>query len=177
MTTWRAPDVDRRHEPFVAEERAMLHGWLNTHRDTLRHKCAGLTAEQLRTRSVEPSGLTLLGLVRHMADVERWWFRHHVAGLDLPDLYDYRVDPDADLNDVADADPAEAFATLAAEIEAADRAVADLPLEHTFTMRRRDGETREISLRWVYVHMIEEYARHNGHADLIRERLDGVTGS
>ncbi|MCZ7439237.1 DinB family protein [Micromonospora sp. WMMC241] len=175
--TWRAPDVDRRDEPFIADERAMLQGWLDTHRDTLRLKCAGLTAEQLRTRSVEPSGLTLLGLVRHMADVERWWFRHHAAGLNLPDMYDYSVDPDADLNDIADADPAEALATLAAEIEAADLAVADLPLEHTFPHTRRDGGTREISLRWVYVHMIEEYARHNGHADLIRERIDGVTGS
>ncbi|MFI2711791.1 DinB family protein [Micromonospora sp. NPDC018662] len=176
MTTWTAPEIDRRHEPFVADERAMLQGWLDLHRDTLRHKCAGLTAEQLRTRSVEPSGLTLLGLVRHMADVERWWFRVHAAGLELPDMYDYSKDPDADHNDIADADPAEAFATLVAEIEAADRAVADLPLEHTFPHRRRDGSTKEISLRWVYVHMIEEYARHNGHADLIRERLDGVTG-
>ncbi|WFE38900.1 DinB family protein [Micromonospora sp. WMMD998] len=175
--TWRAPDVDRRHEPFIADERAMLQGWLDTHRDTLRHKCAGLTAEQLRTRSVEPSGLTLLGLVRHMADVERWWFRVRATGQKLPDMYDYDKDPDADLNDIADADPAEAFATLVEEIEAADRAVADLPLEHTFPHTRPDGGTRDISLRWVYVHMIEEYARHNGHADLIRERIDGVTGS
>ncbi|GHJ13406.1 MULTISPECIES: DinB family protein [unclassified Micromonospora] len=178
MTTWTAPEIDRRHEPFVADERAMLQGWLDNHRDTLRLKCAGLTAEQLRTRSVEPSGLTLLGLVRHMADVERWWFRVRAAGRELPDMYDYDKDPDADLNDIADADPAEALATLAAEIEAADRAVADLPLEHTFPHRRRDGDGfHEISLRWVYVHMIEEYARHNGHADLIRERIDGVTGS
>ncbi|WP_433495250.1 DinB family protein [Micromonospora sp. CA-248089] len=173
--TWRAPEIDRRHEPFVADERTMLQGWLDLHRDTLVHKCAGLTAEQLRTPSVEPSGLTLLGLVRHMADVERWWFRHRAAALELPDLYDYSTDPDADLNDIADADPAEAFATLRAEIEAADRAVAELPLEHTFEHRRGDT-VNEISLRWVYVHMIEEYARHNGHADLIRERIDGVTG-
>ncbi|WP_174537504.1 DinB family protein [Micromonospora chalcea] len=174
--TWTVPEIDRRHEPYVADERTMLEGWLDHHRDTLVHKCAGLTAEQLRTRSVEPSGLTLLGLVRHMADVERWWFRIRAAGQDVPTLYDYSADPDADHNDVADADPAEAFATLRAEIEAADRAVAELPLEHTFAHRR--GEiTHEISLRWVYVHMIEEYARHNGHADLIRERIDGVTGA
>ena len=175
--TWTVPEIDRRHEPYVADERTMLQGWLDLHRDTLQHKCAGLTAEQLRTPSVEPSGLTLLGLVRHLADVERWWFRHRAAGLDLPDLYDYSTDPDADLNDIADADPAAAFATLRAEIEAADRAVADLPLDHTFRHRLPDGSTGEISLRWVYVHVIEEYARHNGHADLIRERVDGVTGS
>ncbi|QLQ39776.1 DinB family protein [Micromonospora robiginosa] len=176
--TWRAPEVDRRHEPYVADERAMLQGWLDTHRDTLRLKCAGLTAEQLRTPSVEPSGLTLLGLVRHMADVERWWFRIRATAEDVPGLYDDNPDPDADLNDIADADPAEALATLTAEIAAADRAVADLPLAHTFRRARRDGAgSDEISLRWVYVHMIEEYARHNGHADLIRERIDGVTGA
>ncbi|MEU8068398.1 MULTISPECIES: DinB family protein [unclassified Micromonospora] len=174
--TWTVPEIDRRHEPYVADERTMLEGWLDHHRDTLVHKCAGLTAEQLRTRSVEPSGLTLLGLVRHMADVERWWFRVRATGQELPDLYDYDADPDADLNHVADADPAEAFATLRAEIEAARAAVAGLPLEHTFHHRRGDA-THEISLRWVYVHMIEEYARHNGHADLIRERIDGVTGA
>ncbi|MFF0178072.1 DinB family protein [Micromonospora sp. NPDC005223] len=174
--TWTAPKIDPRHEPYVADERTMLQGWLDLHRDTLQHKCAGLTAEQLRTPSVEPSGLTLLGLVRHLAYVERWWFRHRAAGLDLPDLYDFSVDPDADFNDIADADPAEAFATLRTEIEAADQAVAGLPLEHTFLRRRRDGGTDEMNLRWVYVHMIEEYARHNGHADLIRERVDGVTG-
>ena len=175
--TWRAPEIDRRHEPFVADERTMLQGWLDTHRDTLLLKCAGLTAEQLRTASVEPSGLSLLGLVRHMADVERWWFRIRATGEDIPGLYDADDDPDADLNAVADADPEETFATYRAEVAAADRAVADLPLEHTFRHPRRDGSSNEISLRWVYVHMIEEYARHNGHADLIRERIDGVTGS
>ncbi|NES14008.1 MULTISPECIES: DinB family protein [Micromonospora] len=177
--TWRAPEIDRRHEPYVADERTMLEGWLDFHRDTLLHKCTGLTAEQLKTASVDPSGLTLLGLVRHMADVERWWFRIRSAGEDLPGLYDADEDPDADLNAIADTDPAEALATYRAEVEAADRAVAGLPLDHTFRRRRRDGstETRTISLRWVYVHMIEEYARHNGHADLIRERIDGVTGA
>ncbi|KKK03551.1 DinB family protein [Micromonospora sp. HK10] len=175
--TWRAPEIDRRHEPFVADERTILQGWLDNHRDTLLLKCAGLTAEQLRTASVPPSGLTLLGLVRHMADVERWWFRIRSAGEEIPGLYDDDEDPDADLNAVADADPEETFATYRAEVAAADRAAADLSLEHTFRHSRRDGSTNEISLRWVYVHMIEEYARHNGHADLIRERIDGVTGS
>ncbi|PSK62884.1 hypothetical protein B0E53_05205 [Micromonospora sp. MH33] len=174
--TWRAPEIDRSHEPYIGDERTMLEGWLDYHRDTLLHKCAGLTAEQLRTASVEPSTLTLLGLVRHLADVERWWFRIRAAGEDLPGLYDYTEDPDADLNAIADADPAEAFATLRAEIEAARNAVAGLSLDHTFRRPRRDGTADEMNLRWVYVHMIEEYARHNGHADLIRERIDGVTG-
>ncbi|WP_262281432.1 DinB family protein [Micromonospora sp. MA102] len=174
--TWRAPEIDRSHEPYVGDERTMLEGWLDYHRDTLLHKCAGLTAEQLRTASVEPSTLTLLGLVRHLADVERWWFRIRAAGQDLPGLYAGDEDPDADLNAVADADPEAAFATFRAEVEAARGAVADLPLDHTFARTRRDGRGDEMNLRWVYVHMIEEYARHNGHADLIRERIDGVTG-
>ncbi|MEU0150742.1 DinB family protein [Micromonospora fulviviridis] len=174
--TWRAPEIDRTHEPYVGDERTMLEGWLDYHRDTLLHKCAGLTAEQLRTASVEPSGLTLLGLVRHLADVERWWFRIRAAGEDIRGLYDGDEDPDADLNAVADADPAETFAIFRAEVEAAREAAAGLSLDHTFRRPRRDGTADEMNLRWVYVHMIEEYARHNGHADLIRERIDGVTG-
>ncbi|MFI2650869.1 DinB family protein [Micromonospora fulviviridis] len=174
--TWRAPEIDRSHEPYIGDERTMLEGWLDYHRDTLLHKCAGLTAEQLRTASVEPSGLTLLGLVRHLADVERWWFRIRAAGEDIRGLYDGDEDPDADLNAVADADPAETFAIFRAEVEAARKAAAGLSLDHTFRRPRRDGTADEMNLRWVYVHMIEEYARHNGHADLIRERIDGVTG-
>ncbi|MFG1655644.1 DinB family protein [Micromonospora chersina] len=174
--TWRAPEIDRSHEPYVGDERTMLEGWLDYHRDTLLYKCAGLTAEQLRTASVEPSTLTLLGLVRHMAGVERWWFRIRAAGEDVPVLYDDDEDEDADLNAVADADPEETFATFRAEVEAARKTAAGLSLDHTFRRPRRDGSADEMNVRWVYVHMIEEYARHNGHADLIRERIDGVTG-
>ena len=169
-------DTERIGPPLLAGERESLRAFLDFHRATLALKCEGLTDEQLRRPASPPSTLSLLGLVRHMADVERWWFRIRAAGQDVPTLYDYSTDPDADHNDVADADPAEAFATLRAEIEAAREAVAGLPLEHTFQHRRGDT-THEVSLRWVYVHMIEEYARHNGHADLIRERIDGVTGA
>ncbi|MEU3455041.1 DinB family protein [Micromonospora sp. NPDC006766] len=174
--TWKAPEISRKHEPYVGDERTMLEGWLDYHRDTLLLKCAGLTAEQLKTPSVEPSNLTLLGLVRHMAEVERWWFRIRAAGQQLDDLYCTEASPDGDLDDVADADAATDFATYAAEVEAARQAAAGLSLDQTFA-RRRDGGTDEINVRWVYVHMIEEYARHNGHADLIRERIDGVTGA
>ncbi|MFI9642224.1 DinB family protein [Micromonospora sp. NPDC051925] len=173
--TWRAPEITRKNEPYVGDERTMLEGWLDFHRQTLLLKCAGLTAEQLKTASVEPSGLTLLGLVRHMADVERSWFRQRAAGEQLPDLYDYTTDRDADFHDLADADAEAALATLQAEIDAARTAATDRSLEDTFELPRGD-RTATISLRWVYLHMIEEYARHNGHADLIRERLDGVTG-
>lgn len=168
--TWTAPEIARTHEPRTGDELTMLRGWLDFHRQTLLLKCAGLTGEQLRRAAVEPSRLTLLGLVRHMAEVERWWFRRHAAGMDLPDLYGTEEDPDADFNDLR-GDPEEDFATFEREVALAREAIADVPLEHAF--QRRD---REMSVRWVYLHMIEEYARHNGHADLLRERIDGVTG-
>jgi len=174
--TWIAPDIDRRPEPFIADERGMLQGWLDYHRDTLLHKCAGLAAEQLKTAAVEPSNLTLLGLVRHMAYVERSWFRRRVAGEDIDPLYCGPDNPDGDFDDVAAADPEADFATFRAEVDLADQAAAGHGLDETFLRRRADGGTDEVSVRWVYTHMIEEYARHNGHADLIRERIDGSTG-
>jgi uncharacterized damage-inducible protein DinB len=151
----------------------MLQGWLDWHRDTLLYKCAGLTAEQLKRPSAEPSNLTLLGLVRHMTDVERAWFRRRVAGEEIESIYSGPDNVDGDFDDVAGADAEADFATFRAELAACDAAVAVHPLDGTFIHPRSQ---REISVRWVYVHMIEEYARHNGHADLIRERIDGVTG-
>ncbi|MFU8850304.1 DinB family protein [Micromonospora sp. SL1-18] len=174
---WRAPDISRKNEPYVGDERTMLEGWLDYHRDTLLLKCAGLTPAQLKTPSVEPSNLTLLGLVRHMAEVERWWFRIRAAGQQLDSLYCPDASPDGDFDDVADADAEADFATYAAEVEAARQAAAGLSLDQTFSRSGRDGSTDDINIRWVCVHMIEEYARLNGHADLIRERVDGVTGA
>ncbi|GAA4448597.1 DinB family protein [Phytohabitans houttuyneae] len=172
--TWTAPQIERRHEPYVADERAMLEGWLDFHRDTLLYKCQGLTAEQLRRRSVEPSSLSLLGLVRHMADVERAWFRRRAGGdAGLPRIYYTDDNPDGEFADVDTADAAADFATFRAEVELAKAAVEGRSLDETFISERTGAE---ISLRWVFVHMIEEYARHNGHADLIRERIDGETG-
>lgn len=171
--TWTAPEIDRPRPVVVAREREMLQSWLDNQRQTLLMKCTGLTAEQLRSRSAEPSTLSLLGLVRHMSDVERAWFRKRAAGQEIDWLYYTEADEDADFNDIADADAQQAFDTLLAEIKLCDEAVADLPLEHTFAYPRAG---KDISLRWVYVHMIEEYARHNGHADILRERIDGVTG-
>ncbi|MEV4638573.1 DinB family protein [Actinoplanes sp. NPDC049548] len=150
----------------------MLEGWLDWHRQTLLTKCADLTVEQLKKPAVEPSNLTLLGLVRHMSEVERAWFRARAAGRQLSDIYCDDDNPDGDFDDVADADAERDFATYLAEIEAARSAAADLPLDHEFSY---DGRP-PTSLRWVYLHMIEEYARHNGHADLLRERIDGRTG-
>ena len=150
----------------------MLQGWLDWHRQTLLSKCAGLTAEQLKLASTEPSNLTLLGLVRHMTEVERSWFRTRAAGdATAALLYCSDGNEDGDFDDVAGADAEADLAAFVAELPACDRSVAGLALEHEFTRRGR-----QMSLRWVYLHMIEEYARHNGHADLIRERIDGATG-
>jgi Protein of unknown function (DUF664) len=170
--TWTAPEAPREQPPNVADERVMLDGWLDFHRQTLLTKCAGLTSDQLKLKAVEPSTLTLLGLVRHMSTVERWWFRQAALGLPVPHLYPVEPDPDADLNDIADADAAADYAIFVDECVASRTAVAEVSLDHTFLSRRG----KDLSLRWVYVHMIEEYARHNGHADLLRERIDGATG-
>jgi hypothetical protein len=126
----------------------------------------------MRRRAVAPSTLSLLGLVRHMAGVERWWFRRALAQEDVPLLYSSDTDPDADFNDVDAADPGEAFATWRAECDLARAIVDARGLDET----GRDDDGEPVSVRWILVHMIEEYSRHNGHADLLRERIDGETG-
>ena len=171
--TWTAPEVTRPAVPRVADERTMLEAWLAFHRQTLLMKCAGLGAEQLKRHSAAPSTLTLHGLVRHMAEVERGWFRICFAGQDISSLYSTDAWPNADFDDLESADPATDFATFAEEVRLARAVTVGRSLDDTFVHPRR---RMEIDLRWVYVHMIEEYARHNGHADLLRERLDGVTG-
>ncbi|HLI36713.1 MAG TPA: DinB family protein [Streptosporangiaceae bacterium] len=171
--TWTAPEITRDTTPAVAGERAMLDAWLDYHRQTLLRKCAGLTADQLKLRSAEPSSLSLLGLVRHMADVERGWFRRRVAGEDIGFLYSSEADPDGEFDHVDAADAEQDFATYLREVGLARQAASGRDLDETFFHSRRNVQ---MSLRWVYVHMIEEYARHNGHADLLRERIDGATG-
>jgi uncharacterized damage-inducible protein DinB len=168
--SWTAPEVNRIGEPFTGLERGVLEGFLDWHRSTLLWKCTGLTAEQLALQSVPPSNLSLLGIVRHMADVERAWFRIRFRGEPLPRMYDYE---DAAFEH---ADPARAeadFAAFTVECDLARKAAAGASLDDEFTVR----SGRILSLRWVYTHMIEEYARHNGHADLLRQRIDGATGA
>ena len=173
--TWIAPDVERSEdypERRNAPEQEMLRDWLDWHRATLLRKCAGLDAAQLATRSMPPSNLSLLGLVRHMCDTERGWVRQTYRGERVPDLY-YRSDaPDADFEE---ADPAGAEADLEryqAECRAVDTALQGAELDETFTFR-----DKPISVRWMWQHLVEEYARHNGHADLIREAIDGSAGA
>ena len=164
----------RTDPPFHGDERATLVGFLSYHRATLEMKCAGLDARALAERAVTPSTLSLLGLVRHLAEVERGWFRGVLAGHDDPPLFFDDADPDADLNGAA-ADPAlvdAAWAVWREEVAFADRFVESHDLGET----GHDPRHGPVSVRWVLVHMIEEYARHNGHADLLRERIDGATG-
>jgi uncharacterized damage-inducible protein DinB len=171
---WTVPEVSRPAMPRVADERTMLEAWLDFHRQTLLMKCTGLDAKQLKRRSVAPSTLTLHGLVRHMAEVERDWFRICFVRQDLRALYSTEAWPTADFDDVEAADPATDLATFAEEVRLARAVTVGRSLDETFVHPRQHIE---INLRWVYVHMIEEYARHNGHADLLRERIDGVTGA
>ena len=165
--------VERIDPPLMAQERGMLDAWLDYHRATLAVKCEGLTDDQLRARAVPPSSLSLLGLVRHMGEVERSWFRRVLGGEQAPPRYYSDENPDGDFDDVAGAGVAEAFGYWRDECAHARERVAAAPsLDVTGTGRGGD----RYSLRWIMVHMIEEYARHNGHADLLRERIDGTVG-
>jgi uncharacterized damage-inducible protein DinB len=166
--------TERVDPPRTAGEREMLDSWLDFHRATLAWKCEGLTDEQLREQSALPSNLSLLGLVRHMAETERGWFRQMLTGEDVPDLYVTPQDQDADFTGAATADVAASFADWRSECELARQAVAAVP--SLDTLAARATRLGAASLRWIMVHMIEEYARHNGHADLLRERIDGATG-
>jgi uncharacterized damage-inducible protein DinB len=171
--SWTAPEVTRIDPPLVGGERATLDGFLEYHRETLLWKCSGLSADELRMRTIEPSTLSLLGLVRHMTEVERSWFRRRIAGEEIDLTYSSESDWDADFNGVDDADAEADYAAYLAELDVVRELMRDRDLDATFIHPRFNEER---SVRWVYVHMIEEYARHNGHADLLRELIDGATG-
>jgi hypothetical protein len=165
-------DPRRSEPPFLLGEREMLEAWLEFHRTTLLLKCEGTTDEGRKARPVVTSKLSLHGLVRHMAEVERSWFRRTL--LREPDAPHLWVDPAVEDSELVPLDAADWEADLAAwraECEASRAAAAGHDLDDTGL---RSGEP--CSLRWIYVHMIEEYARHNGHADLIRELVDGSVG-
>ncbi len=174
VVTWIAPDTERsEHYPARRNdpEQVMLRDWLDWHRATLLRKCAGLDATQLATRAVPPSNLSLLGLVRHMSDTERGWVRQTFRGEQVPDLY-YRSDtPDADFEEAGPAGAEADFGLYLAECRAVDAALEGAELDDTFTL-----QDRTISVRWMWQHLVEEYARHNGHADLLRQAIDGAAG-
>jgi uncharacterized damage-inducible protein DinB len=158
----------------LGDERATLAEFLRRQRLTLQLKCDGLDPSQLARRAVEPSTMSLLGLVRHMAEVERTWFRRRFASQDVPKRYQSETEPDGDF-DGAVADQAvvdEAYAAWREEIAFAEQFARETDLGFV----GQDGDGNPVSLRELLVHMIEEYARHNGHADLLRERIDGRIG-
>jgi uncharacterized damage-inducible protein DinB len=172
------PEQDPRTEPPTrAGELATLAGFLRWQRGTLELKCSGLDAAAMARRSVEPSMMSLLGLVRHLTDVERSWFRKIMAGQDVVSRYRSREQPDGDFEGAV-ADPAvvaEAWRAWREEIAFTDEFVAAAP-GLDLVGKVPDAWRGPMSLRWVLTHMIEEYARHNGHADLLRERIDGAVG-
>lgn len=168
---WIVPEIPRTIEPFVGDERAMLEGFLDGQRSTLLHICTGLTGVQLAQRAVLPSALSLLGLIRHVADVERTWVRRRFLRETILPLYQRPDKPDAAFME-GDPDRAEeALVALIDEWAYGRRAVADASLDATFTSERWG----EMSLRWIYLHLVREYALHIGHAELLRECLDGTT--
>jgi uncharacterized damage-inducible protein DinB len=173
------PEQDPRTEaPFAGSERDTLTGFLGWYRGTLDLKCSGLDAAGLARRPVPSSSLSLLGIVRHMADVERSWFRRVMAGQDAPPRFYSPEDRDGDFDNVRP-DPAlvaEAWQAWNEEIASADQFVAAAPGLDLLAERLTSDGRGPMSLRWVLNHMIEEYARHCGHADLLREMIDGAVG-
>ena len=165
--------AERTEPPVTSPEREMLRAFLDFHRETLELKCAGLSDDQLRLQASPPSTLTLLGLVRHMAEVERTWFRRVINGEDIPlvwsDAGDYQVAYDANRSTGA-----VAFDAWRDEVEHARAIERAAPSLDVTGYQARWEEN--VSLRLVMLHMIHEYARHNGHADFLRERIDGRVG-
>jgi hypothetical protein len=174
-------DDPREHGPRLGDERATLVEALRCERLTLEMKCAGLDADAMAKRSVPPSTMSLLGLVRHLAEVERATWRGMMSGQDVPRLYCTPTDRDGDF-DGAVADPevvTEAWAAWRAEVEFAERLVADAPsldITGDDPLNQHGSGGGQMSLREALVGMIGEYARHMGHADLLRERIDGRLG-
>jgi uncharacterized damage-inducible protein DinB len=165
-------DARRTVPAYDLADRQMLEAWLELHRVTLLLKCEGLDDAQRKARPVPTSNLSLHGLVRHMAEVERDWFTCVLlAAPDTPRIFADPAVEDSELVPLGDADWAADLAAWQAECGRSEANAAGKDLDYTGEL---SGE--QVSLRWIYVHMIEEYARHNGHADLIRELLDGAVG-
>lgn len=165
--TWTAPPIVRDGFPLDLPEREALEAFVRYHRQTFLWKCQGLDGQQLASRPIPTTGITLLGILRHMAEVERFWWRHMVASEDVSSLHE----DDAEWGPL---DPASAqgdYEQLVHECQTVDLVAVRYGLDDTFTLRDEVW-----SIRTLYLHLIEEWARHNGHADLIREAIDGATG-
>ena len=161
--------------PMTGGEREVLDHWLDLYRETVLLKIAGLDAEQLARRAVPPSTMSPIGLVRHLTEVEAYWLR--VVLLDEQDVPDYYCTPASEDGDFDDVDPATAAADVAAYqaelVRTRANAAAWTDLDRPVRGLRRG---KQVNLRWILTHLIEEYARHLGHMDLLREAIDGRTG-
>jgi len=171
MTTIDMKSEDRADPPTTGDERTLMTGFLDRQRDTFAWKCAALSDEELAARPIEPSGLSLLGMMRHLTEVERGWFSMFVEG-ERPEPIYYTIERPDDDFDALDSHPAAFVYETWLDTCARSR---EITAAHALDDEGR-GRTRGYALRWVLAHMIEEYARHIGHADLIRERLDGSVG-
>jgi hypothetical protein len=162
-------DVERSEPPRTGDERAMLESWLDYYRASVVHKCAGLTASQLASRPCEPSPMSLAGLVRHLTEMERA-FAHRLADRELGLLYCTDDDPDGDFESASEQTALPDVAILREHWDRSAEIMAGHQLDDEF------GRAQRRTLRWTYLYLIKEYARHLGHADLLREQIDGVTG-
>jgi hypothetical protein len=161
--------TERTEPEGLSDERGLLEGWLDYYRATLLAKCEGLSAEQLVTRSCEPSPLSLLGLVRHLTEMERV-YGHRLADRNIGLLYCTDENEDGDFEAATAAGAAADIETFREHCARTRQIMASHQLDDTF------GKKNSHSLRWFYQYLIKEYARHLGHADLLRERIDGATG-
>ncbi|MEI8406683.1 MULTISPECIES: DinB family protein [unclassified Kribbella] len=159
--------------PTAAGERELLQGFLDYHRGTLLWKISGLTGDQLVQRSVEPSSMSLLGLIRHLTEVEKYWFHRALAQLPAEPKFWTAEHPDGDFDLVDPGQAEQDVKDFRQIVKASDEIAARYDLDDTFLRPGHDGD---YSVRYLYIHLIEEYARHNGHADFLRERIDGLTG-
>jgi len=168
--------IERIDPPFAGRERETLFAFLDYHRDTLLLKCEGLDGEQLN-RTLPPSEMTLGGMLKHLALVEHSWFWERFAGHEEGEPWasvDWKADGDWDWHSAVDDQPDDLRALLGENVARSREVLVDADLDALSARTSRSGE--HFSLRWIVLHMIEEYARHNGHADLIRESIDGATG-
>ncbi|GAA5016384.1 DinB family protein [Terrabacter aeriphilus] len=168
------PDDDRPRIPRVAPEREALAAYLDHYRATIEMKCRGLSQEQARQRSMPPSTMSVHGLVRHLAGVERWWFQQNFERRDVPFLFFTTENPDLDFEPPPDADFEADLATWRAECAVSRAIVAAHDLDDT---ARPLDWVEDVDLRWLVLRMITEYAQHCGHLDLLREGVDGRTGA
>lgn len=176
-TTTTVPEREdqRTDGPMLGRPREVLAHWLDLYRETVLLKVAGLDAGQLCLRSVEPSSMSLVGVVRHLTEVEAYWVREVLEGEpDVPDYYATAASPDGEFDDVTEETALADVAAYEREVASSRAILERWPDVEAVARGRRRG--KEVNLGWILVHLVEEYARHLGHMDLLRERVDGRTG-